>query len=315
MGEDYKRHCNKEELEEMKKQIHIAMKEGCLGMSVGLDYDPDVFASKEEIDECVSVLKEYNGVYHPHWRRTGRRRGIAAGHRKVEKIQGILECIDTCRKTGVRLHFAHYSTGWYIEPTPPDILEEANIKASLQVIDKAREEGLDVTFNAIPFIIQGGFHAPGYLCGLLAPWLRVLGSREALGRWLKAEDYREEIKDDLRRGKWFWRIAWNPNTNPRWAENITILRSKSPNCDGKTLAEIAEERGKDPMDVFFDIIVDDPDTWAVLGPKKQNPSYKLFYMHPAGMVGLDTIAFDEKWQMKYPPYSCLLYTSPSPRDS
>ncbi len=303
MGEDYKRHCNERELEEMKEQVHKAMEEGCIGMSTGLDYDPDVFASKEEINECVAVLKEYGGIYCPHWRRTGRRRGIARGHRRVEKIEGILECIETCRVTGVPLHFAHLATGWYIDPTPPEVLEEANIRATLQVIDKAREEGLDVTYDAIPFFVRGGFSVLPYLCSLLAPWLRELGSREALAKWLKVPDFREEIKDAIARGKWFWRIAYNPNTNPHWAENITILKSKSPGCDGKTLAQIAAERKKDPMDVYFDIIAEDPDTRALAGPVRATESYRLFYTHPAGMVGLDVVARDTKWQGEYPPYS------------
>ena len=303
MGEDYKRHSTKAELDEMKEHIHQAMKDKCIGMSAGLDYDPDVFASLEEINDSVAVLKEYGGVYCPHWRRTGRRRGVAAGHRRVDKIDGLLECIETCRMTGVSLHFAHIATGWYIDPTPPEILEEANVKATLQVIDEAREEGLDVTYDAIPFFVQGGFSVMPYLCSLLAPWLRELGSREALAKWLKVPDFREEIKDALRRGKIFWRIAYNPNTNPRWADNITIVKSKSPGCDGKTLAQIAEERKKDPFDVYFDLIVEDPDIRGIAGAIRPSQSYKLFYKHPAGMVGLDTSARDDKWEGKYPPYS------------
>jgi N-acyl-D-amino-acid deacylase len=63
MGLDYKRHSTQTEWKEMRESIHQAMKEGCIGMSAGLDYDPDVFASHEEIIDGVSVLGEYNGVY------------------------------------------------------------------------------------------------------------------------------------------------------------------------------------------------------------------------------------------------------------
>jgi len=304
MGENYKRHATKVEIAQMEGLIRQAMDEGCIGMSAGLDYDPDVFADvQNEINKHVAVLKEYGGIYCPHWRRTGRRRDIGAGFRRPEKIAGIHECIETCRVTGVPLHFAHITTGWYIEPSAPEELEEANVRATLRVFDKAREEGLDVTYDAIPFFVKGGFSVLPYLCSLIAPWLREFGSREALAKWLKVQDFREEIKEAIAKGKLFWYFTYNPNTNPRWAENITVVKHKSPSCDGKTLAQIAEERKKEPMEVYFDLIAEDPDCRGFAEAEKAYSSFKLFYTHQAGMVGLDTTARDDKWQAEYPPYS------------
>ena len=118
----------------MHELIRQAMDEGCLGMTAGLDYDPDVFASQQEMIEAVAVLKEYDGVYQPHWRRTGRRRDVAVGHVPNEKITALRECIDVHKKTGVRLTFAHISTGWNITPTPPEDLEKANYMPHHQYI-------------------------------------------------------------------------------------------------------------------------------------------------------------------------------------
>ena len=306
MGEDYKRHSTKVERAEMGGLIRQALEEGCIGMSAGLDYDPDVFASREEIVEHVSILNDYGAIFCPHSRRTGRRRGISAGARPHDKIDGLREVIDICRATGVRMNIAHLFTGWYIRPQGgPDILEEANRRATLTVIDEALKEGLNITFDHIPGLVQGGFSVLRYLCSLLSPWLRELGSREALAKWLKVRDFRDEIKEALSKGKLFWRVAWNPNLNPRWAENIIVLRSRSPDCDGKTLAQIAEERKKDPLEVYFDIIADDPDTRAITGSgARERASWRtLFYKHPVGMVGLDTSARDDKWEAEHPPYS------------
>lgn len=303
MGLDYKRHSTEEEQAEMRKLIAEAMDEGCIGMSTGLDYDPDVFAAHEEIIDGVKVLKEYNGVYCPHWRRTGRRRGIAAGHVPNEKITALMECVDVHKKTGVRLHYAHLSTGWQIYPSPPEELEEANLRTTIEMITKESKGELDITWDAIPFMVRGGFSVMPYLCSLLSPWLRELGGREELGRWLKVKDFREEVKDAIRRGKWFIRVAYNPNTNPRWAENLTVVKSKSPGLDGKSIAEIAKERDADPWDTYFDIIAEDPDTRGVTGLLGPRECYNQYYTHPAGMVGLDTSVFDDKIQAKNPPYS------------
>ena len=302
MGLDYKRHSTQEERGQMHEFIHESMKEGCIGISTGLDYDPDVFASHDEIVEAVAEIKGYGGVYCPHWRRTGRRRGIAAGHVANEKITALMECVDVYKKTGVRLHYAHLSTGWQIHPDAPDELEAANLKVTIDMITGESKGELDITWDAIPFLIRGGFSVMPYLCSLYAPWLRELGSREAFAKWLKVPDFREEVKDAIRSGKWFIRVAYNPNTNPRWAENITVTRSKAPGLDGKTIAQIAEEREADSWDTYFDIIAEDPDTRGVTGTMTYKPAYVQYYTHPTGMVGLDTMVCDDKFEPKNPPW-------------
>lgn len=142
-----------------------------------------------------------------------------------------------------------------------------------------------------------------YLCSLLEPWLRELGSREALGKWLRVKDYRDEVKEAILRGKWYMREAFSPVVNPRWAQNIYVVKSRSPGIEGKSIAQIAEERGKDQLDTWFDVITEDPDTRGVTGQLLPRECYNLYYTHPAGMVGLDTSVFDDKYQANNPPYT------------
>jgi len=306
MGEDFQRHSTKKEMAEMEELIRQAMEDGCIGMSVGLDYDPDNFASREEIVEHVKIMNDYGGVFCPHSRRTGRRRDIAAGHRQHDKIDGILEVLDIIRASGARSNIAHLFTGWYIRPQgAPDMLEETNRRATLTYIDAALEEGLDISFDVIPSVIPSKFEGWQYLSALFLPWLREKGSREGLAEWFKVKDYREEVKDALRRGKWFIRVAYNPNTNPRWAENITVLEHKEKETEGKSIADIAEERGVDPLDTWFDLITEDPDSKAGIsrGDDPDAAYHSIFYQHPASCVGLDTAVVDYSYQSDVPPWS------------
>jgi len=311
MGEDSHRHATKIERAQMTGLIRQALEEGCIGMSVGLDYDPDVFASRDEIVEHASILKEYNAVFCPHSRRTGRRRDWAAGHRLHDKIDGIREVIDICRAAGVRTNIAHLFTGWYVNPQGyPHILEEANRRATLMVIDEALKEGLDLSFDAIPSALPTKFGGSSYLCATFVPWLKEFGTREKFSQWLKVQEYREEIKDAIRRGKWFMTPETNPNTNPRWAENIVVLRHKNIGYENKTLQQIAVERGKDPFDVWFDLIVEDPDAkgstasvYPTGTPDPEAPHHAIFYQHPVGTVGLDTSVVDYEREQKVPPWS------------
>lgn len=301
MGEDYERESTDEELAQMKELVHRAMEQGCVGMSAGLDYDPDVFAGKKEINECVAVLKEYDGIYSPHWRRTGRRRNIEAGAQQPDRITGIKEVIDTCRKTGVNLEIAHLFGGYDVSPSPPEVLQRAVGEATLKVIDKAREEGHQVTFDVIPYWEQGPMP---YLCGLhFTPWLRLLGSREKLAEWLKVDEFREEVKEALAEGKWFVRVKYNPNLNPHWAENITVVKHNNLDYENRTVAEIAEDQNKNHMDMLMDLIVEDPDTKGATPDYRGDDEYvKLFYQHPASMVGVDVAVYDNKRQQKRAPW-------------
>ena len=65
------------------------------------------------------------------------------------------------------MNIAHLFTGWYVTPQGyPHILEEANRKATLNVIDQALKEGLDISFDVIPTASPYKFGGWQYLCAM-----------------------------------------------------------------------------------------------------------------------------------------------------
>ena len=305
MGEDYKRHSTRTELDQMKEMIHQAMKEGCRGLSTGLDYDPDVFADSSEITECVEVLKDYGGIYFPHWVRTGRRRGIKLGTGYAEPIDGILEVIETCRNTGVKLNIAHLAPGYHTIPPMTPGMGKAIGEATVAPIDKAIEEGLDITFDVIPWPCWEPFP---YLCGPhFFQYLRLLGSREKLAEWLKVEEFRNKAWEEIESGKIFQRVVINPCLNKHWAENFKIVEHKNKEYAGKTLAQVAEKLGKDPWNTLCDIIVEDPDSKGAHSDYRGNEEQmKVMIKHPVAATCLDVTLSDTKWEKKTPPWNILL---------
>ena len=308
MGLDYQRHANDLELAKMRELIIQAMDEGCIGMSAGRDYDPDHFASNEEMIDGVKLLKKYNGIFTIHALSTGRRKGVTAAKPLNEKITGKMLDIEVYKATGVPIHWAHLGTGWWTIPwNAPAELAEANLKVTIDILTREAKNPLDITWDAIPFMVRGGWNSSPYLASLFAPWCRELGSREAFGKWLRAKDFRDEVKEAIATGKWYMGLASNPNVNSRWAENIFVVKSESSGLDGKAIADIAEERETDPFDTLLDIISEDPHTRMntdIIGVKEwETDAYDLYYTHPGGMVGLDFWAFDDKHEGKNPPYS------------
>jgi len=306
MGEDYKRHATDEEVAQMKTLIRQAMDEGCIGMSVGLDYDPDVFADGSEIDACVSVLKEYNGIYAPHWRRTGRRRNIGRGAGYAEPQEGIVEVVETCKKTGVKMNIAHIAPGWHSIPSMTPHIGKVVSEATLIPLDEAIAEGHDITFDCIPWEC---WEPLPYLCSVhFTQFLRLQGSREKLAEWLKVEEFRKKCWDEIESGKLFQRVVINPCLNAaHWAENLYITKHDNKEYDGILLSEVAEKMGKAPWETLCDLIVEDPDS---RGSHKDyrgiEEQMKVFFKHPRCTVGLDVSVCDEKWERGHPPYSIPL---------
>jgi len=298
MGEDYARRAEKEEVEEMKEQVHKAMEEGCRGMSVGRDYEPGYYADLEELVALAEVVAEYGGIYASHSLRTGLRRARKPGTRPPVKVNGVLEAIEVGRRTGVSVQISHLGPLYDVTPAGQPALTRAAVEATFKLIDDARKEGIDVNFDVIPHHMTGGIYSTPYLAALLAPWIRETGSVEQFARALRMAEFREEVKETIYSGKWY---GLNPYLRPEWAKGVLVAECAEKRFEGKSIAEIAEELGVDPVDALMEVLAADPLTKT--GRRERSDEAKmLFYTHPEGMVGVDTFAIDDKWESKTPPW-------------
>jgi len=278
----------------MKRLVENAMEAGAWGLSTGLDYPPGVFSETEEIVELAKVAAKYGGMYSTHWRRTGLRREKT---KPQEKIQGLIEAVEIGKHAGIPVQISHLLSGYTITPPPPPILEEASANATLEVIDKGVKDGVDLWFDVIPNT-TGGVFTSSFLIALLSPWVREVGSPEGLARALALSDFRSELKEILNAGKWY---ALNPRVDPHWATRIKITKSGDKAAIGKTIAELAEEKGKDALDVLFDVLQGDPDTHALPAMIQSETEKATYLRHPRAMVGIDTFALDYRWETRYAP--------------
>jgi len=71
MHEDYKRVAKDIELEKMKILLDQAMREGALGLSSGLEYDPGYYSMNVELIELAKVASFHHGMYISHIREDG----------------------------------------------------------------------------------------------------------------------------------------------------------------------------------------------------------------------------------------------------
>ena len=127
------------ELDRMRELTRQGVEEGAPGIQVGLDYFPSGHATTEELIAVAQVVAEYGGVYTSHVRGI---RGDTEG--------GVREALRVGRETGVAVHISHLFGSDQL----------------YQLLADARDEGVDVTFDAYPYMA-----ASSHLAFCLPKWV------------------------------------------------------------------------------------------------------------------------------------------------
>ncbi len=288
LGKNFKRVATDDEIKQMCDRLEEIMKAGARGMSVGLDYAPGLYADYKELKALCEVLAKYDGIYDPHWRKTGPREGTP---RRQKKILGVIESLKLGLDTGVQVHLAHLTCGYDVFPAHDDDMSVAAAKRTLRWINEYRDKGVRVTFDVIPNVTGGILDMPD-LAGYFAKWIMECGSKELFCKRLKYSDYRAGIKAFINSGKYY---GMNPVIDSDWSDSITILRHKNKAYEGRNVTELAEELGIEPIDLVLDLLRDDPETKTFSEVQNMNhESVRTFIGDPYGVIGSDTFAFDDK---------------------
>ena len=119
MGADFKRAATPAEIETMKALVGRGMKDGALGLSSGLEYDPGFYAKPEELVELARVAASHGGYYTSHVR-----------DEENEVFAAWSEAIDVGRKAGLPVLISHAKMAskpvWGKSAEALKLLEEAN---------------------------------------------------------------------------------------------------------------------------------------------------------------------------------------------
>ena len=222
---------NRDELEEMKALVAEAMEDGVFGMSTGLDKGlvPGCFSTTEEIIELAKIVAKYGGFYTSHIR-----------NRQERIVEATKEAIHIGEEAGLPVHISHWN------PRYPD---DDKMPICMKLLEEARARGLDVTCDAIPPTLEKGWHwAVGPLSTQVLPeWAYEGGLDKTLER-LRDPEIREKMKRDND-------PLWGVCKEGRWDRVKLFQCEKSPELRGKTIQEIADMKGVDPLDAAYDILL------------------------------------------------------------
>jgi N-acyl-D-amino-acid deacylase len=132
MGGDVKRPATAAEIETMKALVDRAMRDGAMGLSSGLEYEPGRFATPEEIASLASVVARYGGYYASHVR-----------DEENDVFNAWREAIDVGRKTGVPVEISHIKLA--VRPMWGKAGE------GLKILEDAKREGVRVMADWYPY--------------------------------------------------------------------------------------------------------------------------------------------------------------------
>jgi len=220
------------QLDQMRELVRKEMEAGALGIGTSLIYPPAFYAKTEELIELCKVAAKYQGKYISHMRSEGN-----------QLFQGLDEVIRISREAGIPAEVYHIkAAGQKNWPKEDELLER---------IEAAQKEGLKIRANMYTYTAAGtGLDA------CLPPWTED-GGYPALFKRLRHPATREKIAAEVRVDSDAWENLYLAAGSP---EKILLVGFKSEKLKpftGKSLAEVAKMRSKDPIETIMDLISED----------------------------------------------------------
>jgi N-acyl-D-amino-acid deacylase len=221
-----------EQLAAMQDVVRQAMEEGALGVGSSLIYVPGTFAETDELVALAATAARCGGIYATHMRSEG-----------MELLEAVDETIEISRRSGAPAEIYHLKAGG--RPYWPKLNE------ALARIEAARREGLAITADMYAY--------PAGSTGLdaaMPPWVQEGGNAAWFAR-LRDPAVRKRVAAEMRAEQMDWE---NLMQAAGGAENVLIVVLRKPELKkyiGRTLADVARERGTSPEETAMDLVAED----------------------------------------------------------
>jgi len=260
---------NPEELKQLLALLEEGLKQGAAGISLGLQYEPGIFADREELKAVARLAASHNKVLAVHPRAASAVSGtypmklFGTPHH----ILAIQDMIELAEETGVRLQFSHLifvgSLSW------------KTADRALKLFEDTQKRGIDICFDTY------GFSLGASRINVILPDWFLAGLRENLESPKALQQLRLEIKAmELVLGFGYDQIRVTDAVHPDWKQ-----------YNGLTLSEIARLRKKSKFKTLCDLVRASDGTAGVLMERYSNPEIlNKMIAHPQSLFQTDAWA-------------------------
>ena len=218
--------ATEQDIRAMQELLDQALSQGAMGLGFGLSYFPGAYSDTHELTELAKVVKAHDG--------------IIAAHRRDEgetDYESIEEMIQIARETGVRMNLSHVKvTGrpnW------------GKGKQILELIQRGFDEGLDLSMDAYPYTAG---YTQLYKIFPISLWGE---GPENMYRQLKDPAIRAHLIEAVSNGTEGMTKMADAKGGPA---GIQVIQCPDPAYDMKTLAQISQETGLDPVECAMQVI-------------------------------------------------------------
>ncbi len=238
----------------MEQKLAEAFEQGAAGFSTGLMYAPGESAPFEELVRLCRVTAEHGKIYTSHIRT------YFSG-----LVGAVEEQLELAHRSGCRLQISHMQAvgpaNWRLQAP------------AIERIEKARAEGIDVMFDCYPYV------AGSTVLTQLLPQRALEGGAEGLLARLADAAERKRIAEET--------VAASPR---RWSDIYICGVGSDRNrvAVGRNLAELGEMRGKDPMEVVFDLLEEERCQVNMLCFNQSEENLKQTLTHPLSVIISDS---------------------------
>jgi N-acyl-D-amino-acid deacylase len=240
------------EIDEMKRLARQAMEDGALGLVAALETTvgahPDAVPGTDELVELASAVAPYGGLYGTHMR---------------NQTDHFIEAIDEVGDIAARGHVS--AEIFHIKSAGKPYFGQ--MARALEEIRAIRARGVDIAADVYPYIA-----ASHGLATEVPQWAKD-GGRDAFVARLKDPALRPRLRRET--DEYIETKYYNEEKKVGGYAAVMIASTEEPNdpAVGKTLAQIAAERGVSGADAALDLLAENHGNVGIV----------MFYMSEADM--------------------------------
>ncbi len=268
------------EMDEMKTLADQAMRQGAMGLSTGLIYPPNSYASTEELVELARIAAGYGGIYATHMRSEGN-----------HLMEGILEAISIGERARIPVHIFHFKAA--------GMKAWGRMPEAVRLIEGARTRGIDIMTDQYPYI--AGMTG---LASTLPPWAHEGGTKKLLER-LRDKTTRERVRQAMLAEATDWENLAQRAGGWDKVMVASVVTPKNKTYEGRTVTEMARLRGQEPLDAVFDLLLEEEGTVGAIYFIMEEKDVRYAMQQPWVAIGSDGSAVK--------PEGVLGATKPHPR--
>jgi len=250
---------SEEELERMVALVRQSMEEGAMGIGSSLIYAPGFYADTDELIALSAAAGEYGGMYISHMRSEGN--GL---------LEAVDELITISREAGLPAEIYHLKQGGQENWSKLDDVIER--------VEAAQAEGLRITADMYTYTAGStGLDAA------MPPWVQE-GGYDAWAARLRDPSVRARVVQEMIEPTNEWENLMRA-AGPEGTLLVGFVNEDLRRYTGRTLAEVAAERGTTPQEAAMDLVIED-------GSRVQVVYFLMSEENVMRQIALPWVAFD-----------------------